>query len=89
MIDWPDDLPVMDAAPLFPAALRSASRGGAEVIGLTDPLTAPAAAAWLVDRLTLTFRGVWRVEEVDMGPMVGLRLSCTTRPEVIPWTRRR
>lgn len=89
VIDWPADLPVVDAAPLFPAALRVVSSGDREVIGVTDPISAPRAAAWLEDRLGVTFRGSWRVDEVDMGPMVGLRLSCVEAPDVIPWTRRR
>lgn len=88
-IDWPTDLPVVDAAPLFAAALRVVDRDESEVIGVTDPVTAPSAASWLEERLAVTFRGRWRVEEVDMGPMVGLRLSCRVAPEVIPFTRRR
>ena len=63
-LEWPADLPVLDAAPLWPAVRRALRRPGeAEVVAVVaDDEVADRAAGWLGSVTRDVLGGQWQVE---------------------------
>lgn len=73
---------------LLAAALAATRDAREEIVGFVDPVTAPAAARWLVVRVTQMFRGEWSVRLDGDAALQALVLCCERAPEVVPATRR-
>lgn len=67
-VPWPDDLFVVDPAPLIASVDRLARKGGREVMArCPTEADAEAAAAWLVDRVGRLEPGLAVTAQIDPG----------------------
>lgn len=67
-VPWPDDLFVVDPAPIIASVERLARKGGREVMARCPTESdAQATAAWLVDRISRLEPGLDVTAEVDPG----------------------
>ncbi|MGN6695103.1 MAG: hypothetical protein ACTHN0_13090 [Aquihabitans sp.] len=67
-VPWPDDLFVVDPAPIIASVERLARKGGREVMArCPTEADADATATWLVDRVSRLEPGLTVTAEVDPG----------------------
>ena len=91
-LDWPADLPLLDAAPLWDVAQRALRRPGqSEVVCAVADVAAADVVAFLQDALPDVLGGAWEVTVRDVGAQVrAVAVSCggPVSPDRTPAARR-
>ena len=69
-LDWPRDVPVVDAAPIWPVVSRALRRPGEwELVGgVVGDEGARSARAWLETSVPEVLGGAWEVRAAPLGP---------------------
>lgn len=93
-LTWPGDVPVLDAAPLWPVVRRALRRPGEwEVVAvLPDEETTARARAWLAAAVAAVLGGPWEVRTTAVtatAATLSLRLAGEVERAPAPRRRRR